>query len=85
MTVPGVGPVVALTYRTTVDVPSRFMARIHSRLCLGKLIQKATSVPGAFLVGFAVSPGFAALLPHSGSGRVFLLFLWRQLAILDLA
>jgi transposase len=24
MTVPGVGPVVALTYRTTVDVPSRF-------------------------------------------------------------
>jgi hypothetical protein len=24
MTVPGVGPVVALTYRATVDVPSRF-------------------------------------------------------------
>jgi transposase len=24
MTVPGVGPVVALTYRTTVDVPARF-------------------------------------------------------------
>ena len=24
MTVPGVGPVVALTYRVTVDVPSRF-------------------------------------------------------------
>jgi hypothetical protein len=64
MKVRGVGPVVALTYRTTVDVPSRFMARVH--------------VPGAFLVGFAVSPGFAALLPHSGSGRVFVLFLWRN-------
>ena len=24
MTVPGVGPVVALTYRATVDVPARF-------------------------------------------------------------
>jgi transposase len=24
MTVPGVGPVVALTYRVTVDVPARF-------------------------------------------------------------
>ena len=24
MTVPGVGPVVALTFRATVDVPSRF-------------------------------------------------------------
>jgi hypothetical protein len=26
MTVPGVGPVVALTYRATVDVPARFPA-----------------------------------------------------------
>jgi transposase len=24
MTVPGVGPVVALTYRATIDVPARF-------------------------------------------------------------
>jgi transposase len=27
MTVPGVGPVVALTYRATVDVPARFPRR----------------------------------------------------------
>jgi transposase len=35
MTVPGVGPVVALTYRTTVDVPARFRKSNQSGLCLG--------------------------------------------------
>jgi transposase len=32
MTVPGVGPVVALTYRATVDVPARFPRRSGRRL-----------------------------------------------------
>jgi transposase len=41
MTVPGVGPVVALTYRATVDVPARFRnskavgAVSESRHCRG--------------------------------------------------
>jgi transposase len=34
MTVPGVGPVVALTYRVTVDVPSRFRTPRRSGRCL---------------------------------------------------
>jgi transposase len=33
MTVPGVGPVVALTYRVTVDVPARFRNSKASRRC----------------------------------------------------
>ena len=35
MTVPGVGPVVALTYRATVDVPARFRNSRQSGRCLG--------------------------------------------------
>jgi predicted ATPase with chaperone activity len=36
MTVPGVGPVVALTYRATVDVPARFItiSATQSQPCL---------------------------------------------------
>ena len=34
MTTPGVGPVVALTYRATVDVPARFRARRRRRAFL---------------------------------------------------
>ena len=34
MTVPGVGPVVALTYRATVDVPARFRNSRQSGRCL---------------------------------------------------
>jgi len=30
MTIPGVGPVVALTYRATVDVPARFRKSMDS-------------------------------------------------------
>src|SRR6187399_593383 len=35
MTVPGVGPVVALTYRATVDVPARFRNSRRLAQCLG--------------------------------------------------
>ena len=35
MTTPGVGPVVALTYRATVDVPARFRNPRQSGPCLG--------------------------------------------------
>src|SRR6188768_3318258 len=35
MTVPGVGPVVALTYRATVDVPARFRKLRRLERCLG--------------------------------------------------
>ena len=35
MTTPGVGPVVALTYRATVDVPARFRKSRQSGPCLG--------------------------------------------------
>ena len=35
MTIPGVGPVVALTYRATVDVPARFRNPSRSGRCLG--------------------------------------------------
>ena len=35
MTVPGVGPVVALTYRATVDVPARSANPRQSVRCLG--------------------------------------------------
>ena len=35
MTVPGVGPVVALTYRATVDVPARFRNSKVVGACLG--------------------------------------------------
>jgi transposase len=35
MTIPGVGPVVALTYRATVDVPARFESPGRSGRCLG--------------------------------------------------
>ena len=34
MTVPGVGPVVALTFRVTVDVPARFRNSRRSGRCL---------------------------------------------------
>ena len=34
MTIPGVGPVVALTYRATVDVPARFRKSKSSVPCL---------------------------------------------------
>ena len=33
MTIPGVGPVVALTYRATVDVPARFRSPRRSGRC----------------------------------------------------
>jgi transposase len=33
MTIPGVGPVVALTYRATVDVPARFRNSKRSGRC----------------------------------------------------
>ncbi len=32
ITTPGVGPVVALTYRATVDVPARFLSRVRRAL-----------------------------------------------------
>jgi len=35
MTTPGVGPVVALSYRATVDVPARFENPRQSGPCLG--------------------------------------------------
>ena len=35
MTTPGVGPVVALTYRATVDMPARFQNPRQSGPCLG--------------------------------------------------
>ena len=38
MTIPGVGPVVALTYRATVDVPARFAAAVVSKLIDDRLM-----------------------------------------------
>ena len=35
MMTPGVGPVVSLTYRATVDVPARFRKSKSVRGCLG--------------------------------------------------
>ena len=59
MTVPSIGPIVALTHRVTVDVSARFRNQIRHRL--GKV---SRSLPAVALIGPTPAIPLSALLRH---------------------